>query len=305
MSTGPNTPQSPAPVYQQPVPGQEPIPVYQQPVLPSVTYQQPMPQQPVYQQPMPQAGTPQTAPAPTTTAHPPDRSKDLEVILYTHSNFIYWWPVWVVGFLMAALTRLQGELITIGHHQEWFHPNKNIGVLFTVTLYMVILFTNAIARGLASIVLVLTVMFLTILFAYLGWWEVILSWIPYLSVHMNFGFYVLFSSAIFLTWVIMTFIYDHLTYWRVRPGQITQEHVIGGATKSYDTRGMEFEKQQQDLFRQWILGLGAGDIRILTAGPHRETFVLSSVMFVSAKVRSIQRLIAIQPDTLAEEPPFR
>jgi len=293
-------------VYQQSVPGQEPVPVYQQPVLPPGTYQQPV-QQPVYQQPLPQQEYPQTVPAPVpvTMAHPPDHPRDLEVIMFTHSNFVYWWPVWVVGFLMAALTRLQGEQIAIGNFQEWFHPNKNVGVLFTVTLYMVILFTNVIARGLASVVLVLAVLFLTLLFAYMGWWEVILIWLPYLSIHMNFGFYMVFSSAIFITWVLIIFGYDRLTYWRVRPGQITQEHVIGGATKSYDTRGLEFEKQQQDLFRQWILGLGAGDIRILTAGPHRETFLLTNVLFVSAKVQAIQRLIAIRPDTLAEEPPFR
>ncbi len=197
---------------------------------------------------------------------------------------------------------LQGELITIGGHEEWFNPSKNVGVLFLATLLAVILLTNVTMRGMASLVAVLVVLFGVLLCAYFGWWETILGWLPYLSVHLNYGFYVIFSTVLFVFWVLIVFGYDHMRYWRIRPGQMTQEVVIGGASKSYDTRSMEFEKERQDLFRHLILGLGSGDLRILTGGNRREEFVLTNVLFVSAKVREIQRLIAIKPDTLAEEP---
>jgi len=99
------------------------------------------------------------------------------------------------------------------------------------------------------------------------------------------------------------FVYDRLTYWRVTPGQLTHDTVIGGAQRSYDTRGMVFEKQRQDLFRHWILGFGSGDIEISTMGARRETFSIPNVLFVDAKVSAIQRMIAMQPDQFEAMPP--
>ena len=92
------------------------------------------------------------------------------------------------------------------------------------------------------------------------------------------------------------FVYDRLSYWRVTPGQLTHDTVIGGAQKSYDTRGMVFEKHRQDLFRHWVLGLGSGDIQISTTGARRETVSIPNVLFVDAKVGEIQKMIAMSPD---------
>jgi hypothetical protein len=92
------------------------------------------------------------------------------------------------------------------------------------------------------------------------------------------------------------FVYDRFSYWRVTPGQLTHDAVIGGAQKSYDTRGMVFEKHRQDLFRHWVLGLGSGDIQISTTGARRETVSISNVLFVDSKVSAIQKMIAMSPD---------
>jgi hypothetical protein len=116
---------------------------------------------------------------------------------------------------------------------------------------------------------------------------------------MNMGFYVCFSTLVFVVWAVLTFGYDRLRYWRVTPGQITHDFVIGGSAKSYDTRGMVFEKQRNDLFRHWVLGVGSGDINIATMGAKKETFAIPNVLFVDAKVAAIQRLIAMQPDEFA------
>ncbi len=296
MATGPMQPQQPVPNYQPAVP--PPPPVYQQPPPEAAVY--PPAQAPVYPPAAPQVPA---APVQQLVPAPPARESEvLELIIYSHSNFFYWWPVWVAGFVMAFLSRVEGLQIAIGSAEEWFYPGKNGGVLFMVVLLLVILFTNVAMRGTYSVIAILAILATTILFAYMGWWEEVLRWLPYLSVHMNFGFYVVFSSVLFVAWVLTTFVFDHLQFWRVRPGQMTQEFVIGGASKSYDTRGMEFERKQQDIFRHWILGLGSGDIHFLTAGPHREEFVLTNVPFVAAKVREVQRLIAIKPDRLSEEP---
>ena len=145
---------------------------------------------------------------------------------------------------------------------------------------------------------ILTVMFVTVLFAYLGWWEEILSWNRYLAIYMNMGFYVLFSTALFVMWVLAFFVFDRTHFWRVRPGQLTVEYIIGGAEKSYDTRGMVVESLPKDLFRHWILGLGAGDIRVLTSGPRSEEFIIPNVVFSYRKVLAIQKLVAVKPDQL-------
>jgi hypothetical protein len=213
--------------------------------------------------------------------------------IYGHSSFFYWWPVWVAGYIMAILTYVNGISVQVGDRQELFHPSKNVGVIYSAVLFFVILFTNVTVRGLASVVSVLAIMFLTVLFAYLGWWDTILSWLPHLSVHMNLGFYILFSTLIFLVWAGSTFIYDHMSYWVIRPGQITHDFVVGGAQKSYDTRMMVFEKLRQDLFRQWILGFGSGDIVISTTGAKKEELHIPNVLFVDYKVQQIQRLIAM------------
>jgi hypothetical protein len=110
---------------------------------------------------------------------------------------------------------------------------------------------------------------------------------------MNMGFYVFFSTLIFVVWALNFFVFDRMTYWKLTPGQLTQETVIGGAAKSYDTRGMVFEKIRQDLFRNWVLGFGSGEIKISTTGAHRETFAIDNVLWLDAKVSKIQDLIAV------------
>ncbi len=144
--------------------------------------------------------------------------------------------------------------------------------------------------------ILLVIAFGILLAAYLEWWDKLLGWFSLLSIHMNLGFYVAFSTLIFIVWAVSTFIYDHMNYWRVTPGQVTHEFIVGAASKSYDTRGMVFEKHRNDLFRHWILGFGSGDITISTTGAQKVTIAIPNVLFVDAKVLAIQRLIAMTPD---------
>jgi hypothetical protein len=246
------------------------------------------PQQVIIQQP-------QEAPAVTT--HHTHHEQPQEVIVISHSNFFYWWPVWLVGYIMALWTRFfGGQEVNIGGNLEWIHPSKNPGVIFTLTFFLVILITNVTVRGLSSVVLLLVIAFGILLAAYMGWWDTLLTWFSLLSIHMNLGFYVTFSTLLFIVWAISTFLYDHLSYWRVTPGQVTHEFLIGAASKSFDTRGMVFEKRRNDLFRHWVLGFGSGDINISTTGAQKTSIYIPNILFVDAKVLAIQRLIAMQPD---------
>ena len=224
-----------------------------------------------------------------------DRGGPTEVRLYSHSNFFYWWPVWAVGYLMALITWMGGHTEAIGGAHVLIHPNKNLGVLFTLTVFLVLLITNVTLRGGASAIVLLSMAVLSLLLAYFELWGELLTWMGLVALYMNLGFYVVFSTLVFGLWAVSVFVYDRLSYWKVRAGQITHETVVGGAERSYDTRGMVFEKQRADLFRHLVLGLGSGDLVISTTGAKPETVAVPNVLFLSTKMRQIQRLIAMKP----------
>jgi hypothetical protein len=233
--------------------------------------------------------------------HQLEQRKQLELRIYSHSNLFYWWPVWAVGFLVALMTYLQGKQVTIpGGLPEHFHPSSNLGVIFFVTLFLVILVTNVSLRGTASVVAVLVIILATVLLAWFGWWETILDWVGRLRVHLNLGAYLTFSTLMFVVWFLTVFGFDRTSYWLIKPGQITQEFVFGAGSKSYDTTNMVLEKFQGDLFRNWVIGLGTGDLRIHTMGANRDTIDIPNVLFVTRKVALIQEMIAIKPDAFGQ-----
>ena len=163
------------------------------------------------------------------------------------------------------------------------------------SLRLLIVFTNVRLRGINSVVALLSVGFIAVLLAWFGWWDEIAKLIPYLSVHMNTGFYLVFSTGLLVIWLLMFFVFDRLTYWRIRPGQMTEERLIGGGAESFDTNGLRFQKHSSDFFRA-MLGLGAGDLKATMAGEHGSTIELPNVIFVDSKVHAIERLISVKPE---------
>jgi hypothetical protein len=227
----------------------------------------------------------------------PDPAALPEIRLYSHSTIFYWWPVWATGYIMALVTLLQGGVVRLDEaKRDSIFTTSAPGLTFTIVLLLVILFTNVRIRGMASLATVLGVGFLTMLVAWLGWWDDILRVIPELSIQMNLGFYLVFSTVLMVMWSLTFFVFDRMVFWRIRPGQLTEERVIGGGELSYDTRGMLFEQQSDDFFRHVILGLGAGDLRLVTTGAKKEIIQIPNVLLAQSKVRKIQRLVAVKPD---------
>ena len=230
----------------------------------------------------------------------PDPDRRLPgVVIYSHSSLLYWWPVWLTGFVLAGLSYMFGHAFVADSGKiEWIHPNSGVGVTFILVLLLVILFTNVRMRGIYSITAIISIAFVTVFLAWMGWLDPVLRAIPQLSVFMSAGFYLTFSSALFVIWALSFFVFDRFTYWRVRPGQMTREHWVGGGEESFDVRGMLFEKHGEDFFRHGLLGLGSGDLSLKTAGANRQTIEIPNVTGVDRKVRAIQRLIAVKPDDL-------
>ncbi|MER3417215.1 MAG: hypothetical protein C4297_13550 [Gemmataceae bacterium] len=262
------------------------------------------------------------AKAPATTRRPE------EVRVYGHSMIFYYWPVWVLGYVFGFWTLWQDQVLAIvpagsqyvaeqsgkKHYiliptdKEYrgerdphikISPNKNLGVIYCIVTLVVIFATSVTLRGLRSLVLMISVLLLTVLFAWLGWWEQIFEWFGRLSLHMNAGFYLFFSTVLFVLWLLTTFVYDRMHYWRITPGEITHRFLFAGGEVSYDTEGMAFEKMQDDLFRHWILGLGSGDLVMhpLKIGTiEQRELQVQNVLRIGNKLGRIQELIARKPE---------
>jgi hypothetical protein len=276
------------------------------------------------------ATMPQTQPSAADAALRPR-----EIRIYGHTSLFYWWPVWLLGYIMALVTYINDSRLAIvpansqyrehfsdtgdnvillpqgqtvahadkikerGKFYERVHPDKNLGVIFTVVLCVVILITNVPLRGLSSAIAIGVILLIVVIFAWQDWWDKIFGWLGLLNIHMNMAFYVFFSTVLLVAWVLVVFVFDRMSYWRVTPDEITHEFVFGGGQKSFATEGMAFEKLRDDLFRHWVLGFGSGDMimhPLVTAGAGREELAIHNVLFVGAKLRQIQGMIAAKPD---------
>jgi hypothetical protein len=266
----------------------------------SAAYAATPPQQVVYQQvpvPVP-VQTPQSA-RPLATG---DAPQEMEIhhpqyVVVAHSNLFYWWPVWVVGFLMTIFTWSYGDTFAIGDASVRIHSSNNLGVLFFLTVFLVILITNIEIRGLASLVVILLLTLAAVLLAYFRVWDDVLGWVGGLTVYLNQGAYFWFSTLMLITWLLTVFVFDRMTYWVVKPGQITREYVWGAGSESYDTENLTLEKRRDDLFRHWLLGLGSGDLKIHTYGAQSREIHIPNVLFVGYRTHAIEHMIAQQPAT--------
>jgi hypothetical protein len=254
-----------------------------------------------------------------------------EVRIVSHSMLFYWWPVWVVGFLMAGLTYLDGHRLAIvpagtkavesvqvqgfeGDRAALVLPegdklpqdpdtkeakqptlrvatHSGYGVFSVAVLLLVLFITNVPIRGLASVVVIITLFLLTIIFALAGWWDTILGLLADSHVHINAFGYLAVAVPLLLLWLAVVLIFDAQTYMVFTPGQLRVHQDIGGGETAYDTLGMVVEKRRSDLFRHWILGIGSGDLVVRTAGSNSQQFQMPNVLFVGSKIQMIQQML--------------
>jgi len=264
--------------------------------------------------------------ASTTSDVPPK-----EIVIISHSTIFYWWPVWLVGFLMAAFTYLSGQLMALvppgtvaessrtvaGNDgprdvlvlppgkqlptdratetplQPRFHMpvSNNPGVIFAITLCLVIVITNVHMRGLWSVVVILAIAFVAVVLAVLGWWDVILRTLGLIDIHINALGYVSISLFLFAIWALTFLLYDRRMATIFSRGKVRVRTVIGGGETSYDTFGIRVEKHTDDIFRHWLLGFGSGDLTVKTSGTNAAQFEIPNVLFINRKLELIRRML--------------
>lgn len=262
-----------------------------------------------------------------------------QVRIISHCTLFYWWPVWAVGFMMALITFLSGDRMvlvdrgstyfpkaeiraegkTLENRAVWVisdgkegkisaHPemiktsrSKNLGVLFSIVLLLVIAITNIPLRGMWSVIVIVLIVSLSIIFALLEWWEKILEWVQFLDIRINFEGYMLISSVLFVLWFIVFWFFDNQIYMVFTANQFRVRQEIGDAETVYDTTGIQIQKQRSDLFRHWILGLGSGDLIVKTAGAQAHHFEMPNVLFVGRKVNEIERILGARPSGMGQD----
>ncbi len=259
-----------------------------------------------------------TQPAPAVPAAP---TPITEVRIYSHSNLFYWWPVWLIGLILALLTAVQHTVMVVIPEDAAYEvtksedPNKpsvtilkttplaepgiphlmstthtGYGVLFAIVLLLVIFITNVPLRGMWSVLIIITIIMLSIIFQLAGIWDKIINALRVLDIRVNMGGYIFISLGLLLLWAFAFFFFDRQLYITFAPHQLKVCLEIGAGEKAYDTIGMSIEKERSDLFRHWILGLGSGDLVIRTSGADRHEFRLNNVLFITRKLHLIEEL---------------
>jgi hypothetical protein len=169
--------------------------------------------------------------------------------------------------------------------KAWMAP------IYCVVLLLTILITNVPLRGLWSFLVLLMLVLLALVFTVFDVWDNLLGAIGNLHIFINMAGYLFLATVVLILWLVAVFIFDQRTYIVFTPGQIRVCEHIGASIRNYDTTGMTFEKQRDDLFRHWILGFFSGDLIVRTAGAEHETIRLPNVLWIGWRLEEIQELL--------------
>lgn len=173
--------------------------------------------------------------------------------------------------------------------------SSRLGVIWATILLLVIVITNVPLRGLWSIIIIVLIALISVIFALAGFWDWILEKVSLLDIRVNAGGYFFISIILLGIWLVSNLVFDRQIYMIFTPGQLKVCLEIGGGETSYDTIGMVIQKQRDDLFRHWVLGLGSGDLIVRTAGANSHEFHLPNVLFVGRKLQLIEQMQRDRP----------
>jgi hypothetical protein len=192
----------------------------------------------------------------------------------------------------------EGRLLpTTGDTEELTQPrmrmahSNNPGVIWAMTLLLVILITHVKLRGVWSLVGVILLGFSTILLAVLKLWDPIVRAIGIIDIHMNALGYFSISLVLFVFWLLMFMVFDRLTYIIFTRGRLRVRKAIGEGEKVFDMRGMVFQRHRDDLFRHWLLGFGTSDLTVFTSGANAQQIEMPNVLHVGRKLTLINTML--------------
>ena len=208
-------------------------------------------------------------------------------MIYGHSSLLYWWPVWLLCFILAGVTYAEGD-----HSGGVTVSNVNgPGMVFVITLLVITVSSTVIFRGLVSVIGAVLLLTLAVTFAWLGWWGQILSLLGGMEIRINAAGYLCFGVPLFLAWLAVIRVYDRQHYVIFGRGQIRYVVEVGDSEIAAQSEGAVVEKKRSDAFRHWVLGMGAGDLIIRAGGRAGLAIELKNVLHIRRKLTVIDRML--------------
>jgi hypothetical protein len=159
--------------------------------------------------------------------------------------------------------------------------------VFALTLLAVLAFGTGWLWGWRAFTFTATVAALLLLVSWLEWWGAIARWTAYLHVYINLGGYLVLSTGLLALWLVQFFVVDRRTYVVFTLSQLRVHYTIGEEEKVYDAGGVSFEKAPYDWFR-WLVGFGAGDLRVRAGG---QLIEIPNVVHVGRRLAAIETLL--------------
>jgi hypothetical protein len=219
---------------------------------------------------------------------PPGLEKeDDHLAVYGHSSLLYWWPVWLMCFVLAALTYAEGDRsggVTVSNA-------NGPGMVFVITLLVVAVSSTVVFRGLMSVVAAVLLLAMAVTFAWFGWWGDILRLLGGMEIRINAAGYLCIGIPLFAAWLAVVLVYDRQHYVIFGLGQIRYVVEIGDSEVAAQADGAVVEKKRSDAFRHWVLGMGAGDLIIRVGGRSGLAVELKNVLNIRRKLVVIDRLL--------------
>ena len=267
---------------------------------------------------------------------PPPTRGPREIKLVSHSPIFYWWPIWLLGYVMALVTLFENHRLAIlpaGTELREMEKSEDktiyrfavpnpqtkmlkdavaasadpdrpqpfktrisqkawMGPLYCVILLLTILITNVPLRGLWSCLVILMLLVLALVISLVpGGWEDLLGAFGNLHIYINMAGYLFIATTVLILWAVSVFIFDQRTYMIITPGQIRVCEHIGASIRNFDTTGLSFEKQRDDLFRHWILGFFSGDLIVRTHGAEKEEIRFPNVLWIGWRLEQVQDIL--------------
>ncbi|MFP6874551.1 MAG: hypothetical protein VCA55_13705 [Verrucomicrobiales bacterium] len=219
------------------------------------------------------------------------RSSPDGVIFYSHSQILYYWPIWVGAFVISDLTEVPGisTKVDIANAEIMFAPAQ-MALFHLIVVAVVVFFTSVNIRGVWAVVFAVTLLALGLTFSVFNWWSEVFQYLGGLSLHADQGFYRVMGVVIFVPWLLVVFVFDIRRFFHFMPAQITMVNEIGEGEKNFDSIGVVMEKKRDNFMQHMALGFGSGDIIITPKVADREVITFPNVLRINSVLDQIQEI---------------
>ncbi len=219
------------------------------------------------------------------------RSSSDGVIFYSHSQILYYWPIWAGAFVISDLAEIPGiaTIVTISDAETMLAPPQ-MALFHLIVVAVVVFFTSVNIRGVWAVVFAVTLLSIGLTFSVLNWWPQVFAYLGGLSLHADQGFYRVMGVVLFLPWLLVVFIFDIRRFFHFLPTQITMVNEIGEGEKNYDSIGVVMEKKRDNFMQHMALGFGSGDIILTPKVADREVIIFPNVLRVNKVLDQIQEI---------------